>query len=135
MKAKEYLNRVAKLDAMIENKSYEIERWKSVALGTTGRMEDDRVKSSGNQQKMACAIDRYADLEREVKACEEEKAEIEHTIERLDTNEYDVLHKVYFQGMTLGTLADLNGKQYGWATTTHGRALASLQAILDNRGN
>ena len=60
------------------------------------------------------------------------KKEVIQTIERLQSPiEYNVLHLRYIQYKSLQEVADKYGKEYGWATTTHGRALKSLQVILD----
>jgi predicted phosphodiesterase len=54
-------------------------------------------------------------------------------IEMLDVVEYDLLHKVYVQYLTLDEASYKMGKSYTWATTTHKRALADVQKILDER--
>jgi hypothetical protein len=41
----------------------------------------------------------------------------------------------YIQFKSLQEIADHYGKEYGWATTTHGRALKSVQDILDKKNN
>lgn len=111
MNAKEYLNQLVKLDTIIQNKMVEKEQWLDIALGVTsggksilvernGKSElhnMERVQSSGSQQKMADAIDRFVDLEREINQLVDGlidmKREIVRTIELLNATEYDVLHK------------------------------------------
>ena len=84
---------------------------------------------------MADAISNYLDIEDEIKATIKTlvvtKREILKTIEQLDTDEYDILHKIYLQGLSLYDVADIYDKSYNWATTTHGRALKHLQNILN----
>ena len=63
MKAKDFLKQLKKLDAMITNKLIEREQWKSIATGSTGVSDGERVQSSGSQQKMADAVARYIDIE------------------------------------------------------------------------
>lgn len=147
MKAKDFLKQVMKLDMMIENKLIEREQWKSIAMGTTSSGADvmvngvahkmDRVQSSGSQQKMADAVARYVDIEREIDAVVDElietKKDVVAVIEMLAPIEYDILHKVYVQHITLDDVADRLGKTYSWATTIHGRALKNVQDILDSR--
>lgn len=138
MKAKEYLQQVTKLDMMIQNKLIEVEQWKSIALGTTSRSDGERVKASGSQQKMADAVAKYVDMEKELNLQIDRLAELKQTIisdiEQLPANEYDFLHKMYIQGMELEEVAAIKGKTYSWATTVHGNALKQLQRILDERG-
>lgn len=137
MKAKEYLLQIRKLDTLINNKLAEVDHWKSVAFGTGAWSDSERVQSSGNKQKMASAVDRYVDIQAEITADIDKlihlKQEVIRTIEVLPAKEYDVLHKFYVQGMTFDEIADFHERSYSWATSVHGRALASLQRVLDER--
>lgn len=146
MKAKEYLHQVEKLDSMIHNKQIEVEQWRYIAMGSGSFTEGERVQSSGNQQKMADAVARYIDIETQINADIDRyidiKQQVISTIEKLPANEYDLLHKMYIgimedsctRYLTLDEVADIKNKSYSWATTLHGRALASVQKILDERG-
>lgn len=136
MEAKEYLRQVEKLDVRIKNKLIEQRQWRDIALGITANMDGERVQSSGAKSKMADAIERCVDMEAEINSLIDNlvdlKKEVIQTIERLDSaTEYDVLHKRYIQHMELQEIADHYGKEYGWATTTHGRALKNVQVLLD----
>lgn len=137
MDAKKYLHQVSKLNRLIENKMIELAQWKSMATGTGTFSDGERVQSSGNQQKMAEAVGRYVDIERELDACIDRyidtKNEVIHTIEQLPAVEYDVLHKIYIQEKTLAEVAIICDRAYSWATTIHGRALKMVQDILDGR--
>lgn len=139
MKAKDYLKQIEKLDTLIQNKLAEKARWKDVALGITTTTDGERVQSSGSQQKMADAINRCIDIEREIDSFVDSmvdlKKEIIQTIEQLNPTEYDVLHKRYIQNMTFDEIAETKRKSKSWATTVHGRALQSVQRILDDREN
>lgn len=136
MRAKAYLMQLKKLDRMIENKTFELEHWRDMALSVTAKSDGERVQTSGNPQKMADAVDRYIDLENEISEriglMIETRRKVIATIERLNPTEYDMLHKIYVQRMTLDDVAAIYGKTYSWATTVHGRALKHLQEVLDN---
>ena len=135
MQAKEYLLQIKKLDRLIQNKLIEKEQWQAIAEGASSSLSSDKVQSSGNPQRMADAISNYLDIEDEIRATIKTlvvtKKEILKTIEQLDTDEYDILHKIYLQGLSLYDVADIYDKSYNWATTTHGRALKHLQNILN----
>ena len=136
--AQQFLSQVEKLDAIIRNKLIEQKQWRDIALGITANMEGERVQSSGSQSKMADAINRCVDMEAEIDSIVgslvEVKREVIATIEKLDSpTEYNVLHLRYIQFLSLQEIADKYCREYGWATTTHGRALAHVQAILDKR--
>jgi uncharacterized protein YfbU (UPF0304 family) len=138
LEAKEFLKQVEKLDVRITNKLIEQRQWRDIALGITANMEGERVQSSGAKSKMADAVERCVDMEAEIDRLVdiliETKKEVIQTIEQLDSPiEYDILHKRYIQFRDLQDIADHYGKEYGWATTTHGRALKHLQVILDEK--
>ena len=132
------LEQVEKLDAMIKNKLIEQQQWKEVALGITANMGGERVQSSGPKSKMAEALDKCIDMEAEIDSLIdkliEAKREAIALIEQVDSPiEYNVLHMRYIQYIDLQGIADHYRREYGWATTTHGRAIASVQKILDNK--
>jgi hypothetical protein len=136
MRAQEFLKQLSKLNMLIENKLIEKQQWKSIAMGIGQRTDGERVQSSGSQQKMADAIARYVDIEKEIDAAIDKFVDtriyIISVIEKLPAVEYDLLHKVYVQGIELAEVAAESGKSYSWATSTHGRALKTVQDILDS---
>ena len=137
---KEYLKQVARLDIQIKNKLIEQQQWRDIALGITSNTEGEKVQSSGAKSKMADAINRCVDMEAEIDGLVDKlidtKKDVIQTIERLDSaTEYNVLHLLYIQGKDLQEVADQYGKEYGWATTVHGRALKNVQAILERKHN
>lgn len=138
MKAQEFLRQVRKLDLQITNKLIEQQQWKDIALGITANMDGERVQSSGGKSKMASAVEKCVDMEAEIDSLVDKlvdtKKEVIQAIEQLDSpTEYDVLHRRYIQFLSLQEIADHYRKDYGWATTTHGRALKSLQSIMDKK--
>lgn len=138
MDAKKYLYQVIKLDTQIQNKLIEKAQWMDVALSITAGVGGDRVQSSGVKSKMAEAVDKCVDMEAEINALVdlliEKKREVISVIERVENpTEYNVLHMRYIQKMDLQEIADRYDREYTWATTCHGRALKSVQNILDAR--
>lgn len=136
--AQVFLEQVKKLDVQIMNKLIEQQQWKDIALGITANMEGERVQSSRTKSKMADAVGRCVDVEAEINSLVDKliavKKEVIQTIERLDSaTEYNVLHMRYIQDISLQDIADKYDKDYGWVTTCHGRALKSLQKILDKK--
>lgn len=135
--AKEFLRLPEKLDVRIKNKLIEQQQWRDLALGITANMDGERVQSTGTKTKMADAIDKCVDMEAEIDRLIDElvdtKKKVIEAIEKLDSPvEYDMLHRRYIQYQSLQEVADHYGYDYGWATTTHGRALKSLQVILED---
>lgn len=134
MKAKEFVKEIKKLDRMIVNKIIEKARWEAIATSTTVQL-GERVQSSSDQHKMERAIIEGLSYDDEIKALRIKRSEIIHTIEQLNANEYDILHKMYVQNLTFDEVADEYERSYSWCTTLHGKALKSLQDILDGGGN
>lgn len=141
MRAKDFLQSALKIDKMIENKMYEKAQWVAIATSTTANCNGERVQSSGSKQKMADAVEKYMELEKEIDRYIDElvkkKNEIIKIVEQLPAVEYDLLHKIYIQGKTLYGFAEENNKTYSSVTTLHGAALKKVQDILDreNRKN
>jgi hypothetical protein len=135
--AQSFLKQLKKLDCMITNKLIEREQWKAIATGITPRMGEERVQSSGSQQKMSDAVNRYIDIEKEIDLYIDKlidaKKDVIAVIERLNAEEYDLIHKVYVQYITYDELAEIYDKSKSWCATIHGKALVSVQRILDER--
>lgn len=152
MKAKDFLLQVRKLNKIIENKLMEKEQWRTIAMGTTAQYGGERVQTSGSQQKMADAVGKYLDMDKEIDSYIDKlvdtKNDVIAVIEQLkNPAEYDLLHKVYIgvigspkdgepiRYLTLDEVAELYDRTHGWGTTVHGRALQHVQEILDERKN
>lgn len=135
MRAKDFLQSALKIDKMIENKMYEKSQWVAIATSTTANCNGERVQSFGSKQKMADAVEKYMELEKEIDRYIDElvkkKNEIIKIVEQLPAVEYDLLHKIYIQGKTLYGFAEENNKTYSSVTTLHGAALKKVQDILD----
>lgn len=133
-----YLERIEKIDSLVHNKLIERQQWADLALSITANMGGERVQSSGSLSKMADAMNKCMDMEAEIDSAVEklvaEKREIVGVIESVENpTEYNVLHLRFVQYKTPQEIADSYGKEYGWATTTLGRARASVQRILDEK--
>lgn len=135
--AQAFLARVEMIDALVQNKLIEQRQWKDLALSITANMEGERVQSSSTTtSKMEDAIIKCIMVEEEIAAVVErliaEKKKVVSTIERLySPTEYRVLHMRYIQYISLSDIAEKMGKDYTWATTTHGRALRHVQELLE----
>lgn len=131
MSAEEYLQRIEKIKIMIHNKQIEVSEWKDKAKGNTGQAEGERVQSSGDKQKMANAVNTYADIEKEIEDLKAELNAIIKTIEQLPAKQYDVLHKFYFQGISMACIAEENNKSRYWAYGQYKKALKGIENILE----
>ena len=124
-----------KLNAIIQSRLIELQQLKDLARSVTANINQERVKASGDYQKMASLVDRAVDMESEITSLSNQlldiKKEVSSVIEQLNPTEYDLLHKRYIQGMSFYEIANQKGKEYSWVTTVHGRALKNMQKIID----
>ena len=133
-----YLSQPERLDAQIRSKLVEKQQWRDMALGITANMEGERVQSSGTKSKMANAIEKCVDMEREIDALIDKlidtKKEVISTIEQVSSaSEYELLHMRYIQYIPLKDIAVMWKTEYTNITSCHGRALKSVQSVLDER--
>lgn len=130
----EFLQQVGKYEVIIHNKLIEYQQWKALAESTTSVLNPDKVQTSGSKQKMAEAVERYMEIENEIKECIEKLYEAKKDalaeIEKLEPVDYDVLHKIYIQYMTIQDVADAYVKSYSWACKQHTKALENLEKII-----
>ena len=137
MKARDYLDRLEMLDTVISNKLIERQQWREIALSVTAHSDDVRVQTSGSKDKMANALARCVDMEREIDGLIDKlvdlKKDVCSVIEQLSVDEYDVLHKLYIQRLSFDEVAAAKNRSKSWVTTIHGRALQNVQAILNER--
>lgn len=131
MTAERYLEQLQKLDVIINNKRAERRRWANIADGMGGFSLGDRVQSSRNLHRGADAIAEYLDLDNEIKALVAKKRAIIDTLQRLPCNEYNVLYRIYADGLMLKELPSEFNKSYEWCKKKKSRGLRLLQNILD----
>lgn len=134
---KEYLHRIQKLDRMIEYKLQEVERWKAMCeYPNAPTYGTERVQTSGSN-KMPSVLANYITIkgriETEVEKLAADRQGIINTIEGLPLLEYEVIYEKYVNLNDFYQISDQMGKSYSWVTSVHGRALKSMQKILQDK--
>ena len=138
MTAEEYLDEIKKIDAVISNKRKEYRRWVEVAAGLSYLSGAERVQSSRYPQKDQNAIVSYVNLEREIDELLAKRQAIIKNIERLPSEEYKVIYKLYVdikdngEGYTLKEVAYLFHRSYEWAKKKKQRGLRLVQGFLND---
>ena len=137
-KAQVFLERVEKIDTILENKLIEQRQWRDIALSISANMDGEKVQSSGSKSKMADAVIKCVacedDIAEYVDKLIAEKVKTVQLIESLySPTEYKILHMRYIQYISLTDIADRLNKEYTWVTTTHGRALKNVQKLLEDK--
>ena len=142
MKAKSeaqlFLEQYEMLFVQMECKQAERQQWHDLALSITANMGGERVQSSGSKSKMADAVERCVAMEDEIASQVDKliakQREVSQALEGLENpTEYKLLHQRYILFKQLKTIADNFHASYDWATTTHGRALKSVQRIRERQ--
>lgn len=136
MEAKEFLLQIQKLDKLIENKLVEVQQLKNFVDNISPSYSSmDRVQSTHNPHRTSDAICKYIDLDKEINQCIDKlikvKKDVIGVIEQLDRDEYDVLHKVYVQYLSLKEVAYSCDKSPSWVKGVHKKAVEHVQNILD----
>lgn len=131
MRARDFLEQIERNEVLIKNKLAEREYWFDMATSTTANMGGIRVKSSGNSYAMQNQTVEIALINEEIEKLKRDISYRISVIQRLKPNEYDLLHKVYVQHMSVKAVSVDAKKSYSWATSLHKKALDHLQKLLD----
>lgn len=137
MEAREYLEEVGKINKLIENKLVEQMQWQSIAEGMSAKVAGERVQSSPTQHKMEDAAIRVVDIERDIdlliQRLIDRQQDIINTLEQLEATSYDVLHKIYVQGLQVQEIAAMYHTTMRSINRKKGKALKQVQVILNDR--
>lgn len=131
MTAESYLDRIKKIDAMIQNKLRDHERWVEAADGLGGASVGERVQTSRNLHRGSDAIGNYIDIEAEILTLKQERQAIIKTIEQLPSAEYSVIYMLYVHDYTMKEIAFHKKKSYDWVKAKKKNGLALIQSSLD----
>ena len=136
MTAHDYLSQIKDLDESIKSELLYIGKLKREAEGTSGKLEGERVQSSGSKQKMANTVVKYVHIEQtKLQDLRDRRQAILDTMAMLPTLEHDVLFKYYVLGYKLKAIAKAYNKSYQWARDKRRHALKLLQRILERIEN
>lgn len=137
MRAKDYLYRIREIDENVEDLMDQIARLKNVAEGLSGRVEGEKVQSSGPKDGMEKAIVRYISLEEKLTSDMvlelEERAEIIQILNILSRDEHQVLRLIYVSGLDYYSVSDVTQRSYNWVKKKHATGIKKVQAELDRR--
>ena len=136
MNVKDFLNRIRKIDLLINVKLDEITSLRDRMTNITVNSERERVQSSMYGDKFADTIARIIDLEdsvnNDIDVLVKYKELARKLIEKLDDEIYKViLYDRYFRGCTFEEIAVGIGYSWRWTCKLHGRALQKLNEIIE----
>lgn len=130
MDTKQYLSQVRAYNRKIKNKLAEIYKLQELTLSTTVPPKDVDVQSSGDKQRLASAVTKIVDLEKETAECIEKRDFIVHQIEELDDLQLsEVLQERYVMGKSWEEVASDMGYSLRYATKLHKKALLLFRDV------
>lgn len=135
--AKEYLNQVRNLETKMKILKEEIDTLREMVVSTGAVQQEERVMSSGVQDRMAETICKINEKEEEWNNLMREfaltRAEVIISIQKLNNSDYEqILYKRYCQGKKWEEIAlDMN-YSYQWVCKLHGRALLEIEKIINS---
>ena len=135
MTAREHLSQAKHLDMRINAKIQQADTLKAMALSVTSVLTDMPHNPNKGNSKVASAVDKLIDLQREINAEIDKlvdlKAEIVAALAKLDKEEYQLLlEKRYLCFNTWDQIASEMGYSLHYLFKLHRRALKDYGAVL-----
>ena len=136
--AKEYLERIKMMDAIVDSKLEELAMLKSMVKRITPVMNTTGGGAAGNQDKMSETIAKIVDLQeeinRDVDMVVNLKKDANELLEKIKRPEYyQVLHKRYVLFKCFEQIAMEMKYSYRGICYVHGRALQAFGKVLEER--
>lgn len=141
MKAKNYLMQIKNMDERISADIEELAALEALATKTTSILSDDKVQSSGSQQKMADAVAKIVELKDKINAEIDRFVDFKEEAKNLIFDACDgdciaLLYKRYFLDKKWEQIAVEMNYTFKWVSGgLHQRALSQVQKVLDERGD
>lgn len=134
MTVKERMQQINIANRMIENKREEIQRLHDLATRVTISVNNDRVQSSGSDDKMAdiicSATDLEVELEKDISDLINLRRQIMQEIDALENIDMiDLMYKRYFQCKKWELIAEELHMSYRNVIRLHGKALKKLEEM------
>jgi DNA-directed RNA polymerase specialized sigma subunit len=134
MTTKTYLQQVARLENMIQNKLSEIYKLKTMACSVTVSNESDRVQTSSDKDRLGSTVAKIVDLEEETDILVNDFLDIRKCIIRQidsmeDNDFYNVLSLRYIGEKTFEEIAKSTNWSLRKVFMIHGQALQEFERM------
>lgn len=132
MTTKQYLNQIARINRMINNKLAEIYQLKTMVCSISVSANEDKVQSSSDKDKLGSSVAKIVDLENEINNAIDvyvnKKERIVSQIDSIkDIMEYQVLFSRYIEYKTFEQIAEDNDYSVRQILRIHGNALVEFE--------
>lgn len=129
--AKEYLSQIRKIDSNIKKKSSELYQLKTMATSITVASDNERVQSSGSQDRLGNTVAKIVDAERAIDRMVDEyidrKRVIINEICSISDDRYnDLLYYRYVSNMNFSEIANVMHMSERHILRLHGEALKAF---------
>lgn len=139
MTAKEYLQQVEKIEVKIRHLTLEKLRWAEltydIATSISSKLSDEKVQSSGDLQKMECAVingvDKEQTYDKQIEELITERQKIIDLIISLPALSSDILYRKYVEKQPLKEIAFELNKSYSAVAVAHTRALEKVDLLIN----
>ena len=136
MGVKEFLNKIRKIDLLIDCKLEQVNELRSLLCGGAIRYDKDKVQSSVDPDSMTDIVAKIIELEQKINEDIDRlidiKTKAREMIEMLENDrEKVILYKRYFDGKSFEELAVECGYSWRQVHRIHGKALVNLEKIKD----
>lgn len=137
MTAQDYLEQYSEIKRDIKRLMEERQRWEDLALKITPNYSDTPVSGSAGAGKIQTAIEQIEEWESELDRMISEqlklRKEIEATISKVKTKEYQTLLRLrYINGFTWERVSEEMHYGYQWTHKLHRRALEEMQEAMES---
>lgn len=134
MQAKEYLLQIKRLDSLIKNKMFELDKLKSESVckaSSYGERVQTTFDPNSKEKMLTTILSLEKELSKDIEYYISVKNEIIKTIDELESsNEIDVLYKKYVQFKTWEQIAVEMNYTFRNVLIIHGKALKNLQKLI-----
>ena len=133
----EYFSYIGRIDSMIDRKIEEKEMLYTLATKTTTGVSDGMpTGKGGSSDKVGNLTAKIVDMEEEITGLIDDladyKLEAAGFAQKLQKDQYDVVHMNMINRFKLGKVADRKGISYQWASELKKRAIQELSKIIDH---
>ena len=132
METKKYLSQISRLNRTIQNKLSEISQLRELSFGIKAIVNEERVQTTPNFDKIGTSIAKIDELERNLdKMIDEYVDKKKKIISQIDSMEdeviYNILFSRYIERKTFEKIATEMNYSFRQITRLHGKALSEFE--------
>lgn len=136
--AKDFLHQVKLLDVQIDSRIRDLYHLKDMVCKITATLSPVPASGSGNPDKLSDAVAKIVDLQEEINGDIDRFVDLKKNIMELleglkDADQFNVIHKRYFEYMTWEEIACAMHMSYRNVCYIHGKALLAVTDLMKGK--